>query len=96
MRFWEAFGKYSEKKESPVKEEIVLDDFTDVTKHINLALEKINKVFTSKHLTEEEKSRLGKLGRSIYWANHELDHLFMELKSVPEKLRDDLRSYYGH
>jgi hypothetical protein len=83
-------------KEAIVATELLLDDFTDITKHIHLALESINKIFTSGALSEKEKSQLGNLGRTIYHANHDLEHLFMGLQSVSGKLKKDLDDYFHH
>ena len=85
-----------EKTHMAEKNELILEDFTDVTSHIYKALDKINTIFKSSALTEEEKSRLGKLGRSIHSAGHEIDHLFHSLESVPSELKDELRAYYDH
>jgi len=75
---------------------LALEDFTDVTDNLFKAMEKINTLFTSSALSEEEKARLGKLGRTIHWASHEIDHLFLGLESVPDKLKEKLQSHYGH
>ena len=90
--------KEEKKENSYMKEsnELILDDYTDVTSYIHRALGKINTIFKSSALTEEEKSRLGKLGRSIHSAGHEIDHLFHSLELVPSKLKDELRAYYDH
>jgi hypothetical protein len=79
-----------------VTTELKLDDFTDVTKYIHSALEKINTIFTSGILSEEEKSQLGKLGRTIFNANHDLEHLFMGLQSVPDTLKKQLQDHFHH
>lgn len=76
--------------------ELALEDFTEVTEHLYSAMEKINKLFTSEVLSEAEKERLGKLGRAIHWASHEMDHLFLDLKSVPDALKKDLKAHYEH
>ncbi len=78
------------------KNELVLEDFTDVTDYIFKALEKINTLFASSSLTEEEKSELGRLGRSIHSASHEIDHLFLSLESVPSELKKELQAHYNH
>ena len=44
----------------------------------------------------EEKSQLGKLGRTIFNANHDLEHLFGGLQSVPDSLQKELHSYFHH
>ncbi|MBN1843675.1 MAG: hypothetical protein JW883_15520 [Deltaproteobacteria bacterium] len=85
-----------EKTHMAEKNELVLDDFTDVTDYIFKALEKINTLFASSSLTEEEKSKLGRLGRSIHSASHEMDHLFLSLESVPNELKKALQAHYGH
>lgn len=85
-----------EDKGDAVPTELVLDDFADITKHIDSALEKINTVYTSGILSENEKSRLGELGRTVYRANHDLEHLFMDLEAVPEKLKQDLHDFFHH
>lgn len=85
-----------EKTHMVEKNELVLEDFTDVTDYIFKALEKINTLFASSSLTEEEKSKLGRLGRSIHSAGHEIDHLFLSLESVPSELKKALQAHYGH
>jgi len=77
-------------------DKLVLEDFTDVTDHLFKAMEKINTLFTSSALSGEEKARLGKLGRAIHWASHEIDHLFLGLESVPGKLKEKLEAHYRH
>jgi hypothetical protein len=77
-------------------DELVLEDFTDVTGHIDKALDKINTLYKSSLLTDSEKAELGRLGRLIYETNHEMDHFFLSLESVPTKLKDALRAYYAH
>ena len=76
--------------------ELTLTDFTDITKHIHAALEKINTVFTSGILSENEKSTLGELGRAIFRANHDMEHLFMDLEAVPETLKEELHNHFHH
>jgi hypothetical protein len=75
---------------------LVLEDFTGITDDLFSAMEKINRLFTSEALSEAEKERLGKLGRAIHWASHEMDHLFVDLESVPDSLKDDLKKHYEH
>jgi predicted metalloprotease len=76
--------------------ELVIEDFTSVTRHIEEVLDQINKIFKSSSLTEEEKEELGRIGRSIYGLSHELDHLFLDLEGVAPTLREALQDYYGH
>mgnify|MGYP001147283269 CR=1 FL=1 len=76
--------------------ELVLADFTGVTDDLFSAMEKINKLFTSEALSKEEKERLGKLGRAIHWASHEFDHLFLDLESLPDALKEDIKAHYQH
>jgi len=76
--------------------ELVIEDFTYVTQHLDKVLDQINKIFKSSSLTEKEKAEIGRIGRSIYELSHELDHLFLALGAVPPKLRDALRDHYGH
>ena len=77
-------------------DQLALQDFTGITEDLFSAMEKINKLFTSSALSEAEKERLGKLGRAIHWANHEMDHLFLGLESVPDSLKQDLKKHYDH
>jgi hypothetical protein len=76
--------------------ELTVEDFTKVTQLVEQALDQINTLYTSSALTDEEKSELGRIGRSIYERSHELDHLFLRLESVPDKLKEELKAYYEH
>ena len=76
--------------------ELRLENFTAVTDHLFAAMEGINHLFTSQVLSPAEKERLGKLGRTIHWAGHEIDHLFLDLESVPESLKKKIKAHYGH
>ncbi len=78
------------------KSELVLEDFTEVTTHIDMALDRVNTIYKSPHLTEEQKSELGRLGRLLHQAGHEIDHLFLALDLIPTKLREALQKYYAH
>ena len=78
------------------RKELVIKDFTEVTESLVKALDQINTIYTSSFLSDEEKSELGRLGRSIYEMSHELDHLFLDLKSVSDELKKQLRAYYAH
>lgn len=78
------------------KSELVLEDFTEVTTHIDMALDRINTIYKSPRLTEEQKSELGRLGRSLYQIGHEIDHFFLALDSLPSKLIEELQKYYAH
>jgi hypothetical protein len=76
--------------------ELTIEDFAKVTKLVEQALDQINTLYTSSGLTDEEKSELGRIGRSIYERSHDLDHLFLRLESVPDELKEELRAYYAH
>jgi hypothetical protein len=78
------------------KNELALEDFTEVTDHLFAAMEGINRLFTSEALSDAEKERLGKLGRAIHWASHEMDHLFLELEALPDSLKAAIKARYGH
>ena len=78
------------------KNELVIKDFTEVTESLVKALDQINTIYTSSCLTDEEKSELGRIGRSIYKMSHEIDHLFLDLKSVSDELKKELQAYYAH
>lgn len=77
-------------------DELTLENFTVVTDHLFAAMEGINHLFTSQALSPAEKERLGKLGRTIHWAGHEIDHLFLDLKSLSDSLKEEIKTHYGH
>lgn len=76
--------------------ELVLEDFTSVTDHIHMALEKINTIYRSSDLTEEQRSEVGRLGRLLHQTGHDIGHVFMTLDSLPNQLKEKLHEYYGH
>lgn len=76
--------------------ELVLEDFTSVTDHIHMALEKINTIYRSSDLTEEQRSEVGRLGRLLHQTGHDIGHVFMTLDSLPNQLKEQLHEYYGH
>jgi hypothetical protein len=78
------------------KSEFVLEDFTEVTRHIDRALDRINTIYKSTELTEERKSELGRLGRSLHQTGHEIGHFFLTLDSLPSKLKEELQEYFAH
>ena len=78
------------------KSKLGLEDFTEVTTHIDMALDRINTIYNSPDLTEEQKSELGRLGRSLYQTGHEIGHFFLALDSLSSKLKEDLQEYYAH
>ena len=78
------------------KKELDLEDFTDVTNYIDMALEKMNTIFKSVDLTEEQKSELRRLGVSLHNTGHELGHFFLGLEQPPTKLQEALQEYYAH
>jgi hypothetical protein len=78
------------------KNELVLEDFTSVTDYIHMALEKINRIYTSSSLTEKQKSEVGNLGRLLHQTGHDIGHVFMTLDSLPDQLKEKLHEYYGH
>lgn len=78
------------------KNELVLEDFTSVTDYIDRALEKINTIYKSPDLSEEQKSQVGRLGRSLHQTGHDIGHFFMTLESLPNELKEKLHEYYGH
>ena len=78
------------------KSEFVLEDFTAIANHIDMALDRINTIYESAELTEERKSELGRLGRSLYETGHEIGHFFLTLDSLPSKLKEELQEYFSH
>lgn len=78
------------------KNELVLEDFTSVTDHIDMALEKINMIYKSSDLTEKQRSEVGRLGRLLHGTGHDIGHIFMTLESLPNHLKEKLHEYYGH
>ena len=78
------------------KNELVLEDFTSVTDHIHMALEKINRIYKSSSLTEQQKSEVGNLGRLLHQTGHDIGHVFMMLDSLSDPLKEKLHEYYGH
>ncbi len=78
------------------KSDLVLEDFTEVTTHIDMALDRINTIYKSPHLSEEQKSALGKLGRVLHNTGHEIDHFFLALDTLPGKLTEELQKHYAH
>lgn len=78
------------------KNALVLEDFTSVTDYIDRALEKINTIYKSPDLSEEQKSHVGRLGRLLHQTGHDIGHFFMTLEPLPNELKEKLHEYYGH
>ena len=78
------------------KKEFHIEDFTDVTNFIDMALDRMNTIFNSLELTEEQKSELRKLGISLHNTAHEIGHFFLALEPLPDKLKEALHQHYEH
>ncbi len=85
-----------ENEQMAKKKELNLEDFTDVTNCIDMALEKMNTIFKSLDLTEEQKTELRRLGVSLHNTGHDLGHFFLGLELPPSKLKQALQKYYAH
>jgi hypothetical protein len=78
------------------KDGLVFEDFTRVTDYIDMALERVNTIYQSSDLTEEQKSEMGRLGRLLHHTGHDIGHFFMTLETLPDELKEKLHEYYGH
>jgi hypothetical protein len=78
------------------KDGLVFEDFTRVTDYIDMALERVNTIYQSSDLTEEQKSEVGRLGRLLHQTGHDIGHFFMTLETLPDELKEKLHEYYGH
>ncbi|MBN1843017.1 MAG: hypothetical protein JW883_12150 [Deltaproteobacteria bacterium] len=78
------------------KNKLVLENFTSVTDHIDMALERINTICRSSDLSEEQKSEAARLGRSLHQTGDDIDHFCMTLESPPYNLKEKLQEFYRH